>query len=107
MSESLSELDTDLQLTTTEEAISVNGDNGADDKGAVGEAGALLPMFGKGEEAVGDSGATSFTCVKDEEAVGDAGALVATGVLADGAADLKRRATMSDYGRKTDSSVRC
>ena len=96
MSESLSELDAALRLMTMGEAISVTGDNGAGDKGAVGEAGVLLPVFGKKDEAVGDSGAASFTCVKDEEAVGDAGVLVAAGVITDGAADLKRGATMSD-----------
>ena len=103
VSESLSELDDALRLTTTDEVISVNGDNGVGGKGAMGDAGALLFTF---DEAMGDSGVTLFTCVNDEEAVGDAGALVAMGDLPDGALDLKRRATMSNYGKRSDSSVR-
>ena len=107
MSESLSELDEALWLTTADDAISVNGNNGADSKEAMGDAGALLFTIGRDDEAMGDSGVTSFTCVNDEEAVGDAGTLVATGDLPDGALDLKRRATVSDYGRRSNSSVRC
>jgi hypothetical protein len=107
VSESLSELDDALRLTTTDEAISVNGDNGVGGKGVMGDAGALLFTFGKDDEAMGDSGVTSFTCVNDEEAVGDAGALVAMGDLPNGALDLKRGATMSNYCKRSDSSVRC
>jgi len=66
-----------------------------------------LPVFGKADEAVRDSGVALFTCVKNEDAVEDARALVVMGVLPDRAVDLKRQATMSDYGRKTNSSVQC
>jgi hypothetical protein len=107
VSESLSELGDALRLTTTDEAISVNEDNGAGGKGAMGDAGAMLFTFGRDDEAMEDSGVTSFTCVNGEEAVGDAGALVVMGDLPDGALDLKRRATMSNYDRRSDSSVRC
>jgi hypothetical protein len=84
VSESLSELGDALRLTTTDEA-----------------------MFGRDDEAMEDSGVTSFTCVNGEEAVGDAGALVAMGDLPDGALARRRRATMSNYDRRSDSSVRC
>ena len=77
-------------VVATDELISVNGDNGVRDMGAEGKAGALL-----------------FASGKDDEAVGDAGALVGTGVLPDRAVDLKRRATMRDYGTPPDSLVRC
>ena len=94
-------------MTTADDVISVNGDNGADGKGAMGDAGPLLFTFGRDDEAIGDSGVTSFTCVNNEEAVGDTGTLVAMGDLPNGALDLKRRATVSDYGRGFDSLVRC
>ena len=45
--------------------------------------------------------------VKDDEAVGDVGALVGMGVLPNRVVDLKRRATMRDYGTRPDSLVRC
>jgi len=107
VSESLSELNDAPRLTVTDEAISVNGDNGVGGKGAMCDAGALLFTLGRDVEAMGDNGVTSFTCVNDEETVGDAGALVAMGDLPDGALDLKWRATMSSYGKRSDSPVRC
>ena len=74
---------------------------------AVGKAGVWLFASGKDKETVEDSAVVSFTCVKDDEAVGDVGALVGMGVLPNGAVDLKRRATMRDYGTRPDSLVRC
>jgi len=98
---------TATDVVATDDSISVNGDNGVRGMEAAGKAGVLLFASGKDEETARDSVVVSFTCVKDDEAVGDVGALVGMGVLPNGAVDLKRRATMRDYGTKPDSLVQC